>query len=110
MSGQNGKNTALGIGENIEGLLCYAFVWVSGIIFLLIEKENKFVRFHAVQSIITFAILSIIGFLPFIGGLLTIIVAPISFILWVFLMYKAYSGEMFKIPVIGEFAEKLSSK
>lgn|SRR5699024_1358722 len=46
--------TAIGLEENIAGLLCYLFTFVSGIIFLLIEKENKFVRFHAMQSLIFF--------------------------------------------------------
>ena len=46
--------TSTGLEDNIAGLLCYVAGWVSGLIFLLIETENKFVRFHAVQSIIVF--------------------------------------------------------
>ncbi len=55
------KKTKLGIEENIEALLCYAGAWITGIIFLLLEKENEFVRFHAMQSLLTFLGLFVIG-------------------------------------------------
>jgi uncharacterized membrane protein len=67
MSETKGK-TSTGMEQNLEGLLCYVLGWVTGIIFLLLEKENKFVRFHAIQSIVVFGaytVISIIlGFIP----------------------------------------------
>ena len=54
------KKTSTGLEENIAGLLCYVAWWISGLIFLLLETENRFVRFHAVQSIIVFGIINII--------------------------------------------------
>lgn len=57
------NKTSLGMGENLEGALSYFLVFVSGIIFLIIEKENKFVRFHAMQSVLLFIPLAIIGFI-----------------------------------------------
>ena len=100
------EKTSTGLDENIAGLLCYVLGWVSGIVFLLIEQDNKFVRFHATQSIIVFGILTvagiILGFVPFIGWL----VPAISFILWVVLMVKAYQGTRYKIPWAGNLAER----
>ena len=104
------KKTSTGLEENIAGLLCYVLGWVSGLIFLLIETENRFVRFHAVQSIIVFGILSLFGmfffWIPFIGWL----AGGLFFAFWVVLMYKAYQGTMYKLPVAGDLAEKWSGK
>ena len=102
--------TSTGLTENVAGLLCYIFAWVRGIIFLLIEPENKFVRYHAMQSIIVFGVLSgigiIFGWIPFIGFAISWIVGVVGFILWVVLMFKAYQGEKYKLPWAGNLAEK----
>ena len=104
--------TSLGIEENIEGLLCYLLVWISGIVFILIEKDNKFVRFHAFQSTIVFLALTVISFvlnvIPVFGSLMSALIGILVLILWVFLMYKAYNGEKFRMPVAGDLAEKYS--
>jgi uncharacterized membrane protein len=102
-----------GLEENVASALCYVLVWVTGIIFLLVEKENKTVKFHAWQSIATFLPLQIliwilsylfVGF--FLWGFWWIIwvIDLIMVILWLVLMYKAYTGEKFMVPVAGEFA------
>lgn len=112
---KGGKNmddnkTTLGIPENIEAVLCYLFGWLSGVIFLVLEKQNNFVRFHAMQSITTFLglfILSmVVQFIPLIGSMLAILIAPVSIILWLLLTYKAYLGEKYKLPILGDWAEK----
>jgi uncharacterized membrane protein len=107
-----GTKTNSGIEPNLAGLLCYAVWWITGIIFLLIEKENKFIRFHAIQSIFTFGAISIIqiilGFIPVVGWILGVIVWVAAFILWILLMYQAYQGKMFKLPIVGDIAEKQS--
>lgn len=104
------KNTALGIGENIEGLLCYVLVFITGIVFLVLEKENKFVRFHAMQSIATFLPLFIIavvvGWIPFLGWMVAALIGLLELVLWLLLMFKAYKGEKYKLPIAGDFAEK----
>ncbi len=104
------KTTPLGLGENIEGALAYVLGWISGILFLVLEPKNDFVRFHAMQSIVTFGgltILSIVlGMIPVIGWILTILLAPVIFVLWLWLMWKAYQGERYKLPTIGDFAEQ----
>ena len=114
MEGEN-KGTVLGVTENIEALLCYALGWVTGLVFLLLEQKNAFVRFHAMQSLATFLGLFIIsmvlGFVPVLGILVNILIWPLSVVLWIVLMVKAYKGERFKLPVVGDFVEKqLGSK
>ena len=108
------KNTSTGLEDNIVGLLCY-LVWpVSGIIFLILEKENKFIRFHALQSIITIVALTIINFvlsfIPLIGWMLSPLVWLLGVALWVVLMVKAYQNETFKLPVIGDICEQQLNK
>lgn len=102
--------TSTGMNQNVAGLLCYLAGWITGLIFFLIEKENRFVRFHAMQSIITFGSLTVIfmilGFIPFVGWMLMPILAILQLILWIVLMVKAYQGQLFKLPVIGDMAEK----
>ena len=104
------ENTTLGIDENLEALLCYIVGWVTGIVFLFIEKENDFVRFHAMQSLITFAGLFIVGIIapiiPILGSLISLLMLPLGIVLWVLLMFKSYKGKRYKLPYIGEFSEK----
>jgi len=98
------------IDENVAGLLCYVLGWVSGLVFFLIEKKNKFVRFHALQSIIVFGTLTlasiVIGWIPFIGWLINCLIGVLAIVLWILLMIKAYQGEKYKLPWAGDLAEK----
>lgn len=102
--------TSTGINPTVAGLLCYLLGFVTGIIFLVLEKENRFVRFHAMQSIFVFGFLfilqMILSFIPFIGWILMPIVGILALILWVILMMKAYKGEFFKLPIVGDMAEQ----
>ena len=106
------EKTSTGLDENVAGLLCYVLGWVSGIVFLLIEQENKVVRFHAIQSIVVFGILTIAGIIlgriPIFGGAFSAIIGVLSFILWIVLMVKAIQGTKYKLPWAGDFAEKRS--
>jgi len=103
-------STSTGMKPNIAGLLCYLLWFITGIIFFLIEKENKFVRFHAMQSIIVFGALFVLGFIlpfiPILGWVLMPILWIAEIVLWVVLMIKAYQGERFKLPLAGDIAEK----
>jgi len=114
MEGNETPKTALGIGQNIAGLLCYVLGFVTGIVFLVLEKENKFVRFHAMQSVMTFLALFVIsvviGVIPFIGPIISMLITALGLILWLVLMYKAFKGEKFKLPIVGNFAEAQISK
>lgn len=120
--------TSIGIEENIAGLLCYVLGWISGIYFLVREKENKFVRYHAIQSIVVFGTITIIyivifvilnsvagifrwipGFsfvLSIVFGVFAWLLGLLSMILWIILMAYAYQGQRFKLPWAGNFAQK----
>jgi uncharacterized membrane protein len=115
-----------GLTSNIAGALCYLVGFVTGIIFLALEpyKRDKFIRFHAFQSIfigvVMFAfnivwsrmflgVLSF-GFFWTIFSLIGTLVYLGFFFLWLFLMYKAYNNETFMLPVIGEMASKQAAK
>jgi len=102
--------SSLGLEENIAGLLCYLLGFITGIIFLVLEKESSFVKFHALQSTIAFGGLFIVslvlGFIPFLGWLIDLLISLFSLVLWIICMVKAYQGEMFKLPVAGEIAAK----
>jgi len=108
--------TAIGFEENITNVLSYFLMPLSSIIILLVEKQNKTVRFHAMQATILGIILSVayvisgVLVIVLIGLLLLPLIGLISFILWLFLMFKAYKGEKYKLPVIGDFAEKQMGK
>lgn len=112
-TGTEKKKTSLGIDENIEGALSYFLGFITGILFLIFEENNKFVRFHAMQSIIIsvllFAIVMILGIIPLFWLMLPFIWL-LEIILWLLLMFKAYQGEMFKLPVIGDIAEQQANK
>ncbi len=102
------KKTSIGLSENCEGALCYLFGWITGIFFLLFEKKNKFVQFHAFQSLITFIILGFMITLFLEVDVIVGLLFLLEIFLWIFLMYKAFIGEKYKLPVIGDFAEKHS--
>ena len=113
------SKTSTGLAENVAGLLCYVLGWISGLMFLLLEQDNKFVRFHAVQSIVTFGCitiisiaLSILGMIPVLGVLFQFsnwIIGALAFVLWIVLMVKAYQGTKYKLPFAGDIAEKRSA-
>ncbi len=110
-----------GIEPNLAAALSYVLSIITGIIFFVIEKENKYVRFHAMQAIlfgaawiVLWIVLGIVSlgliFVPVIGWIINAVIylglGLGGFILWLFLMYKAYQGERFKLPIIGDIAEK----
>lgn len=116
---------SISLRENVAGLLSYLLLWVSGVIIFLLEKQNYFIRFHALQSIVFFGGATIIFLIlagidwvliitdawqiawfslvlyiiDFLAGLLLLVVL----LAWITLMNKAYQGETFKLPVIGDF-------
>ena len=101
---EKGKSST-GLDENVAGFLCYLFGFITGIVFLVVEKESRFVKFHAMQSTITFlilfVILLIIGWVPILGILMWIL----CLILWVLLMIKALQGKRYSLPIVGRMAE-----
>lgn len=125
--------SSTGLDENVAALLSYVLNWVSGLVFFLIEKDSRLVRFHAMQSIlltvsagilfvviwVAWIVLAIISTqLPGIIGTLVSLVITLIFlafwlgvvIAWVMCLIKAYQSQYFKLPVIGNLAEKFSAK
>jgi uncharacterized membrane protein len=104
-------SSTTGLESNIAGLLCYVGGWISGIVFLVLEKKDQFVRFHAMQSIITFGILTIasilLGLIPYAGSYFNFAIGILIFVLWIILMVKAYQGELYKLPAAGNIAESI---
>jgi uncharacterized membrane protein len=111
-----------GMDENVAGLLSYILGWITGLIFFLIDKR-PFVRFHAAQSILLSIAIFVVYFGVAIGfgifrmiglGFFALFIYPIIglavFVLWIFLMYKAYQHEKFMLPVIGGIAQNMASK
>jgi uncharacterized membrane protein len=106
------KKSIFGLAENLVGLIAYFGFFFTGIAVLILEKENKTVRFHALQSTIWFLFLAVIGWValffsgfPLLGFVFTLIrlaVKVITVLSWLFLMYSAFSGKEFKIPIIGD--------
>jgi uncharacterized membrane protein len=118
------ESAGTGMQENVAGLLCYIVWWVTGLIFYLIDKR-PFVRFHAAQAMLTSAAFIVLYILlmvlmgaSFLGGWILgvlgflgyLVLGLGGFILWILLMVKAYQGQRFKLPVVGDFAEKLAAR
>lgn len=89
-----------------KAALAYLLWFITGIYFLITESKDSFVRFHAMQSTVTFGALFVLNFVPVLG----FFTFPVGIILWIFLMYKAYSGERYKLSYIGQFADQLLGK
>ena len=129
---QAGKSST-GLDENIAALLSYVFGWVSGLIFFLIEKDSRLVRFHAMQSLlfnvligvvitviwIVFAVLLLIvsqisglasTMFSLIATLVWVVISIGILIAWIMCLIKAYQSQYYKLPIIGNFAEKFSQK
>jgi uncharacterized membrane protein len=120
--------TNIGVAPNVGGLLCYipcCIGFIFSIVVAVIEKQSRFVRFHAFQSLLLHAVMLVLGFgfffisiaLAFANiGLLNLILLPIRLLLGlaflavlIVLMIKANGGEQYELPVIGEMARKWAS-
>jgi len=106
--------SSTGMSANVAGLLCYLFTWITGIVFVVIEKKSTFVKFHAWQSIMTFGVLTvallILTWIPFIGWILSILIWILMVVLWIILLIQAGTGKMWKVPGAGDWAEKMANK
>jgi len=102
--------TVSGLDPNVAAALSYLLGWITGVLFLLTEPQNRFVRFHAMQSTILFLALSVacvlLQSIPILGMLIAVfLVIPLSAVLWLVLMFKAYQGDKFKLPIVGDMAD-----
>jgi uncharacterized membrane protein len=115
--------TSTGLAPNVAGALAYLLGPITGIAFLVLEKENRFVRFHAAQSTAVSVVMIVLSFaLSILGGVLAVVpvlgwiiallvsvgVAFVSFFLWLYLMWQAFQGRSWRAPVAGQLAEKFA--
>jgi uncharacterized membrane protein len=105
------NKTSIGLDENLAAVAAYALGWITGIALLIVEHENQFVRFHALQSAIFFGALSVLWFIgwsvPLLGWAVSVfIITPVSAAAWLLMLFKAYRGERFKLPIAGDIAEQ----
>ena len=122
LSGAAGETSSTGLQANVAGALAYLLGPVTGIIFLVMEKDSRFVRFHAAQSTvlgvamvvvsIVLSILSaILAVVPILGWLAAVMVnfvfGLVTFVLWIVLMWKAFSGEEWEFPIAGKYARSM---
>jgi uncharacterized membrane protein len=110
--------TSMGMQANVAAGLSYVLGWITGIIFFFVEKTNNFVRFNALQSILFFGGLSVLdiilriagSFSPDFLGLLFAcalgLVSLVGFVGWIVLMINGFQGKYFKLPIVGDYAER----
>ena len=110
------SGSTMSMDQNVAAGLSYIFGWVTGLIFFLMEKQNRFVRFNAMQSIIlsaTYIVLlifvsvvtAVVPALWFLSSLINLAM----FVLWIILLVNAFQGKYFKLPVIGDYAERYAN-
>ncbi len=117
--------TSTGVDPRLSALLCYTAWWVSGLIFLIIEQRNRTVRFHAAQSLVLFgglsamiAILSVfsIGMLVVSSSAFQAARLFVYFVwmaavgIWLWLMYRTFRGETWRVPFVGDLAAKIAAR
>lgn len=122
LSGAAGETSTTGLAANVAGALAYLLGPVTGIIFLVVEKDSQFVRFHAAQSTVlgiamivisvAIGILSaILAIVPFVGTLvgvlLNFVFGLVTFVLWILMMWRAFNGEEWEFPVAGSYARSM---
>ena len=104
------ERSSTGLDENVAGFFCYLLGFITGIIFLVVEKKSSFVKFHAMQSTVTFlgvfVILVVFGWIPLLGTLIWIG----SLVLWLFLMVNALRGKQYELPIVGKMAAEKANK
>lgn len=117
-------STSTGLAPNVAAALSYVLGPITGVLFLVLEKENRFVRFHAAQSItvgilmiamsIALSMLStVLAFIPVLGWIVALLLAVVvgfgSFVLWIMLMWRAAQGREWEVPIAGPLARKIAA-
>ena len=127
------SKSSTGLDENVAALLAYIMTWVSGLVFFLIERDSRLVRFHAMQAILLGAVAAVLAIglwiislitvvilgqisgvlstlVSLVLGLLSLVLFAAIVIAWIMCLIKAYQGQFYKLPILGPYAEKFSMK
>ena len=109
-SGPRSSRSRTGLDSNVAAALAYALGPIGGVVFLLIEKDDEFVRFHALQSIVVFLSIAVLHTalrnLPLLAWTASGPLMILTGVLWVFLMIQALTRKRYKVPVLGDFVER----
>jgi len=109
-SGPRTSKSRTRLDSNVAAALAYALGPIGGIVFLLIEKNDGFVRFHALQSIVTFTGIAVLHLvlrnLPLLAWMAGLPFMILTVVVWIVLMFKALNRERYKVPVLGDFVER----
>lgn len=109
-SGPRTSKSRTGLDSNFAAALAYALGPIGGIVFLLIEKQDGFVRFHALQSVVTFTAIAVLHLvlrnLPLLSWMAGLPFMLLTLVVWIGLMFKALNRERYKVPVLGDFVER----
>jgi uncharacterized membrane protein len=116
-------SSTMGLAPNVAGALAYALGPLTGVAFLVLEKEDRFVRFHAAQAVTTGLLMivlsvglsvvsTILAFVPVLGWIAAMLFAFVmgfgAFVLWLVLMCKAFAGEEWEVPLAGTLARRIA--
>ena len=116
-------SSSTGLAPNVAGALAYVLGPITGVIFLVLEKENRFVRFHAAQAVTTGILIivvsialsllaTLLAFVPVLGWLTALLLSLLmglgSLVLWLMLMWRAYNGEQWEVPFAGPLARRIA--
>lgn len=119
--------TGTGLDSNVAGALSYLLGPITGVLFYVLEPDDAFVRFHAAQSTILFGglfvasivlsvVLTVLALVPFVGwaaaavlGVGSLLLTPVALVAWAFLMYKAYDGSEYEVPVVASYARRYAA-
>lgn len=118
------EQSSTGLSPDVAAALSYLAWWVSGLFFLLIERDSRFVRFHAAQALVGFGAIWLLGFLLWVVAFLSVFASATLFtvllylayavwaagiVAWVLCVLKAWQGDEFELPLVGPYARRLSN-
>ncbi len=105
------QQSSLGLPDNVGKFIAYLFGWISGLLMLVLEKNNSEIRYHGAQSVVLFGSLTVLNLLlpliPAIGPLLLGILMPVTMLLWIALLVLSLLGAAPHLPVVENFTEQL---
>ena len=119
-----GETQSSGLPENVAGALAYSVGVITGILFLILDRDRPFVLFHASQCLVLFVagiilgigltvLSAVLGVIPVVGFLVSMLISLAVWVggaaLWLFLMWQAWQGKEWEVPIVGPYARQLAA-